>query len=58
MERTQADVVYPPLAECNKLGYHVYYLCGIQYAVYGGLVYHITERKYKKNGEYVLFIRL
>ena len=45
VERTQPDVVHSSSAKRDKLGYHIYYLCRIQYPVYGGLVYHIGMRK-------------
>lgn len=45
VERAQSDVVHSPSAKCDKFGYYIYYLCRIQYPVYGGLVYHIGMRK-------------
>lgn len=40
VERTQSDVVHSPAPECDEFRYHVYYLGGIHYFVYGGLIYH------------------
>ena len=34
--------------QSDKLGYHIYNLCGIQYPVYGGLVYHCECEDTKK----------
>ena len=43
MKRTEADVVHAPLLQRNELGDYIYYLCCIEYAVYGWLVYHLFD---------------
>lgn len=40
MEWTKSDKIHTAFPQSDKLGYHIYNLCGIQYPVYGGLVYH------------------
>ena len=40
MERTQAHIVDAALAQGDEVRYHIGDLCGVEYAVYGGLVYH------------------
>ena len=45
MERTQPDIVYPPAFEGDKLRYYIHNLGGIDYPVYGNLVYHFVSTK-------------
>ena len=40
MERAQAYIVHAAFAQGDEVRYHIVYLCGVEYAVYGGLVYH------------------
>ena len=49
MEWTKSDKIHTAFPQSDKLGYHIYNLCGIQYPVYGGLVYHCECEDTKKN---------
>lgn len=54
MEWTKSDKIHTAFPQSDKLGYHIYNLCGIQYPVYGGLVYHCEcedTKNSQKNGK-------
>ena len=40
MERTQPHIVHAAFAQGNKFRYHINNVGGIQYLLYGKLVYH------------------
>ena len=45
MERAQTYIVHPAFSQGDEVRYHINDLCGIKYAVYGGLVYHNSNTK-------------
>ena len=48
MEWTKSDKIHTAFPQSDKLGYHIYNLCGIQYPVYGGSVSYTHLDVYKR----------
>jgi hypothetical protein len=43
MERTQSHKVDSAAAERHELGHHIHYVGGVEYLLYGKLVYHPAD---------------